>query len=135
VPLEYHWIDDRLMTELLVEMTEGDEEQVRTPALVFAFNRDECWELAEKLKGLPIVGKQQKAQIDAYPEEHKADLAEGVGPKLAQMLLRGVGVHHAGVLPRHKQIVEELFTRGSCRLSAAPRRWRRASTCRPARAC
>ena len=41
--------------------------------------------------------------------EHKAELAEGVGPKLGQMLLRGVGVHHAGVLPRHKLIVEELF--------------------------
>jgi superfamily II DNA/RNA helicase len=111
VPLEYHWVEDRLMPELLVSMTEGDEDAVRTPALVFAFNRDECWELAEKLKGLPIVSKQRKEQIDAYLKEHKDELAEGVGPKLSQMLLRGVGVHHAGVLPRHKIIVEELFTK------------------------
>ena len=110
VPLEYHWTDDKLMTEQLVAMTEGDADEIRTPALVFAFNRDECWELAEKLKGLPIIKKHHKEQIDAFLEQHKDDLTEGVGPKLAQMLRRGVGVHHAGVLPRHKIIVEELFT-------------------------
>lgn len=109
VPLEYHWVEDKLLTELLVQMTEGDADAVRTPALVFAFNRDECWELAEKLKGLPLIANQQKQAIDAFLQQRKHELAEGVGPKLAQMLLRGVGVHHAGVLPRHKQIVEELF--------------------------
>ncbi|MCK4341473.1 MAG: DEAD/DEAH box helicase [Phycisphaerae bacterium] len=111
VPLEYHWVEDKQRPELLVQMAEGDDEQSRAPALVFAFNRDECWELAEKLKGLPLISKQKKMQIETYLKEHKLDLSEGVGPKLAQMLLRGVGVHHAGVLPRHKIIVEELFTR------------------------
>jgi superfamily II DNA/RNA helicase len=111
VPLEYHWVEDKLLTEQLVQMASGDDDQCRAPALVFAFNRDECWELAEKLKGLPLVSNRQKQEIEACLAEHKADLAEGVGPKLAQMLLRGVGVHHAGVLPRHKLIVEELFGR------------------------
>jgi len=109
VPLEYHWVEDKLLTELLVEMAQGDDDTCRTPALVFAFNRDECWELAEKLKGLPLVGGRQKQQIEAALEEYKDDLVAGVGPKLKQMLLRGVGVHHAGVLPRHKLIVEKLF--------------------------
>jgi superfamily II DNA/RNA helicase len=111
VPLEYHWVDDKLMTEHLVQMVEGDGEAYRAPALVFAFNRDECWELAEKLKGLPLVSKQQKQELDALLAERKADFAEGIGPKLAQMLQRGIGVHHAGVLPRHKEIVEDLFGR------------------------
>ncbi len=111
VPLEFHWVEERLLTEHLVSMVDGDEEQIRTPALVFAFNRDECWELAEKLKGLPLVSKQQKEQIGEYLKEHLPELSEGVGPKLQHMLLRGVGVHHAGVLPRHKEIVEALFTR------------------------
>ena len=110
VPLEYHWVDDKLMTELLVQMVEGNDEQYRAPALIFSFNREECWELAEKLKGLPLISNKQKQEIEAYLDEHKDELAEGVGPKLRQMLLRGAGVHHAGVLPRHKIIVEELFT-------------------------
>jgi len=111
VPLEYVWVDDKLLTELLVQMAAGEGDECRTPALVFAFNREECWDLAERLKGLQLVSHKQKQELDAYLTERRPDLAEGVGPKLAQMLLRGVGVHHAGVLPRHKEIVEELFTR------------------------
>jgi superfamily II DNA/RNA helicase len=111
VPLEYQWVEDKLLTEHLVQMVSSKDEENRTPALVFAFNRDECWELAEKLKGLPLISGGQKQQIDGLLKERAADLAEGVGPKLKQMLLRGVGVHHAGVLPRHKQVVEDLFER------------------------
>lgn len=111
VPLEYHWVEDRTLTDLLVQMAAGDDDACRAPALVFSFNRDECWELAEKLKGLSLIGNRQRQEIEAYLEEHKEDFAEGVGPKLKQMLLRGVGVHHAGVLPRHKLHVEALFGR------------------------
>ena len=32
------------------------------------------------------------------------------GPKLKQMLRRGVGVHHAGLLPKYRRVVEDLFT-------------------------
>lgn len=109
VPLEYQWIEDRLLTEHLADMVSNNDEDNRTPALVFVFNRDECWDVAERLKGLPIIDARQKARIEAALDERRDDLAEGVGPKLRQMLLRGVGVHHAGVLPRHKEIVEDLF--------------------------
>ena len=37
------------------------------------------------------------------------DWSEGAGPKLKAILQRGVGVHHAGVLPKYRRIVEELF--------------------------
>ena len=105
VPLEFKWIDDRLLTEQLPAMVEED----RTPALVFCFNRDECWEVAERLKGLPLVRESDRKEIEKILESFADDLREGVGPKLRQMLARGVGVHHAGVLPRHKYIVEQLF--------------------------
>lgn len=109
VPLEYVWTGDELLTELLPEMVSSDDSANRTPALVFCFNRDECWELAEKLKGLKLVPPAKKQQLEEHLSEYEDDLKEGVGPKLRQMLLRGVGVHHAGVLPAHKRIVEELF--------------------------
>ena len=38
-------------------------------------------------------------------------MSEGAGPKLKAILQRGVGVHHAGVLPRYRRMVEELFER------------------------
>ena len=109
VPLEFTWVEDKLLTEQLTGMVSPDDEANRTPALVFCFNRDECWEVAEKMKGLPLIDAQNREKNEAILNEHKDDLADGVGPKLRQMLVRGVGVHHAGVLPKHKQIVEELF--------------------------
>ncbi len=111
VPLEFTWVEDKTLTELLPTMNPDDDATCRAPALVFCFNRDECWDVAETIKGLPLVSARVKEQVEAFLEEHKLDLADGVGPKLRQMLLRGVGVHHAGVLPKHKQIVEELFQR------------------------
>jgi superfamily II DNA/RNA helicase len=111
VPLEYQWVEDRSLTELLPSMNSDDDEQCRAPALVFCFNRDECWDVAETLKGLPLIRASARTEIEAYLSTRPDDLREGVGPKLRQMLIRGVGVHHAGVLPMHKQIVEDLFQR------------------------
>src|SRR6266568_1682565 len=42
---------------------------------------------------------------------NKLDWTQGVGPKIKQMLHRGVGVHHAGLLPKYRRVVEELFNR------------------------
>jgi len=109
VPLEYQWVGDKLLTEFLPEMISANDADNRTPALVFCFNREECWEAAERLKGLSLIGPEARKQIEARLDERKEDFVEGVGPKLRQMLIRGVGVHHAGVLPKHKLVVEELF--------------------------
>ncbi len=109
VPLNFRWVPDQLLNEFLEDMAQGDAETRKTPALVFCFNRDECWRTAEELKGKSMLGDgQQKllvAQLDKY------DWTKGVGPKLKQLLLRGVGVHHAGILPKYKRIVEDLFQR------------------------
>src|SRR5262245_27664530 len=51
VPLTYRWIPDRFLNEALVEMARGDGHTRAMPALVFCFNRDECWSVAEQFKG------------------------------------------------------------------------------------
>src|SRR5262249_49303625 len=66
-----------------------------------------CWATAEMLKGLDLLWSGQRGQINAIID--KLDWTQGAAPKLRQMLLRGVGVHHAGVLPKYRRIVEELF--------------------------
>ncbi|HJT75581.1 MAG TPA: DEAD/DEAH box helicase, partial [Gemmataceae bacterium] len=107
VPLSYHWVPDLLLNEHLVEMAKGDPQARKTPALVFCFNRDECWSVAEQLKGLQLLGEDQRARLHA--EVKKLDWSQGVGPKIRQMLHRGVGVHHAGMLPKYRRVVEDLF--------------------------
>lgn len=109
VPLVFQWVPDRLLTEQIEEMTAGDEESRKTPALVFCFNREECWTIAEQLKGRDMVTREQQAAIQEALKE--VDLSQGAGPKLKQLLLRGVGVHHAGVLPKYRRLVEDLFQR------------------------
>jgi superfamily II DNA/RNA helicase len=111
VPLEFTWVEDKLLGEHLGSMVSDDDATNRIPALVFCFNRDECWEVAERLKGLALNTPASREQLEIYLAEHESQLKEGVGPKLRQMLLRGVGVHHAGVLPMHRAMVEHLFQR------------------------
>jgi superfamily II DNA/RNA helicase len=107
VPLTYKWVPDEFLNDLLVDMARGDEASRKVPALVFAFNRDECWSIAEQLKGLDLMTAGQKKELNA--ECDKLDWPTGIGPKLKQMLRRGVGVHHAGLLPKYRRVVEELF--------------------------
>jgi superfamily II DNA/RNA helicase len=110
IPLTYVWVPDQLLNEQLVLMAKGDNLHGRlTPALVFCFNRDECWSVAEQLKGLPLVNESQRSLLHA--EINKLDWTQGVGPKMKQMLHRGVGVHHAGLLPKYRRVVEDLFER------------------------
>jgi len=109
VPLEFVWVGDKLLTEHLPEMVSKDDATNRSPALVFCFNRDECWEVAERLKGVGLIDAATRAEIERHLEG--CDLTNGVGPKLRQMLIRGVAVHHAGILPKYKELVETLFLR------------------------
>ena len=107
VPLSYTWVGDRFLNELLVEMCAGDEATRKAPALVFCFNRDECWQVAEELKGLNLMAPGQKARLNAAVDEYHWPL--GIGPKLKEILRRGIGIHHAGLLPLYRRAVEDLF--------------------------
>jgi superfamily II DNA/RNA helicase len=109
VPLAFHWVPDMLLTEQIEQMAQGDGEAKRTPTLIFCFNREGCWTAAEQIKGKRVLAADQQSQL--VEELKKYDWSQGAGPKLRQLLLRGVGVHHAGVLPKYRRIVEDLFQR------------------------
>src|SRR5271154_6133310 len=109
VPLTYQWVPDLVLNDFVVQISKGDPDARKTPALIFCFNRDECWSVAEQLKGLSILAEAQRAPLHA--EINKLDWTQGVGPKMKQLLHRGVGVHHAGLLPKYRRAVEDLFTR------------------------
>src|SRR5947209_7659494 len=109
VPLTFRWVPDEFLGDQLVRMAKGEGENRTTPALVFCFNRDECWSVAENLKGLDLLAPGVRKPL--HDALDKLTWKEGVGPKLQQMLRRGVGVHHAGLLPKYRRVVEELFQR------------------------
>lgn len=107
VPLTFRWTPDELLNEQLEIMSDGTDEARYTPALVFCFNRDECWNVAEQVKGKSLLASGQQERLDKELEPY--DWSQGAGPKLRQLLLRGVGVHHAGILPKYRRLVEDLF--------------------------
>ena len=109
VPLQYEWVGDELLADFAEKIAAGDEVARRTPSLMFCFSRSQCWTTAEMLKGKSLIDKVRKSELADYLND--ADMSEGAGPKLKQILMRGVGVHHAGVLPRYRRMVEELFQR------------------------
>jgi len=107
VPLTFRWVPDQLLSEHIEGMAKGDDDARRTPALVFCFNREQCWSVAEQIKGKSVLNDGQQLRLVEKLKEY--EFSQGAGPKLRQLLMRGVGVHHAGVLPRYRRIVEELF--------------------------
>jgi superfamily II DNA/RNA helicase len=109
VPLTYQWVPDELLNEFATRIAKGDAASRQTPALVFCFNRDECWSVAEQLKGCQLLDEATRSRL--LDEVNRLDLSQGAGAKLKQLLMRGVGVHHAGLLPKYRRIVEHLFQR------------------------
>ncbi len=109
VPLSFHYVGDEFLQDHMEWMAKGEGDQRKTPALVFCFQRDGCWSTGEILKGQDVMAPGTRDPL--LTELAKHDWTKGAGPKLIQMLRRGVGVHHAGVLPRYRKIIEDLFQR------------------------
>ena len=107
VPLHFHWIGDELLPDFIERVARGEDEQRRTPALVFCFDREICWSTAEIFKGKDVFAEgQRKLLLDRL---EAFDFSVGSGNRLRTFLARGVGIHHAGLLPRYRRVVETLF--------------------------
>ncbi len=96
-----------------------DELQHRSllPLLYFCFSRKECEIKAERSMGRLLLNRAERARIQQLFEEIcvRFELDPAADPGLRGILgraLTGVGYHHAGMLPIHKEVVERLFTSG-----------------------
>ena len=89
------------------------------PAIYFLFSRNDCQSFAERLAMMRphLVTPEQQARIEATLETHLAGLRpedrelEQV-KSITNLAIKGIGFHHAGLLPLLKQTVEVLFSRG-----------------------
>jgi superfamily II DNA/RNA helicase len=93
--------------QYLVECVKELAHKKEYPAIVFCFNRQECFERARLLKSCSrFTTKEEQNRIEEIAEEYLA--TEGLGPEILPLLKHGIGIHHAGILPRYKQLVEIL---------------------------
>jgi superfamily II DNA/RNA helicase len=107
VPLTFEWVGEDLLADFMESMAAGTDDRRRTPALLFCFDREICWATAEVLRGKDIFAEGQRQPLLNRLEDF--DFSVGAGNKLRPLLARGVGVHHAGLLPRYRRVVEMLF--------------------------
>ena len=105
VPLNYEYTLDPL--ERTVELAYKDGS---TPIYVVHFSQDAALETAQALSSTGVSSKEQRNAIAEAIKGVKFTTAFG---KILQRLLRtGIGVHHAGMLPRYRRLVEQLAQQG-----------------------
>jgi superfamily II RNA helicase len=92
------------------------------PTLYFIFSRVGCERAMDDVltEGKAFVTREQQREIDVAIGEAMAETPSIGESRLNQTIFRalrlGVGVHHAGVLPAMKRLIEVLFERGLCRV-------------------
>lgn len=83
------------------------------PAIIFSFSRKECEKYALRLNHDFLNSDEKEAVNLIYKNAllnlRKEDQNLSLITNLLPMLLRGIGIHHSGLLPLIKEIVEILF--------------------------
>ncbi len=92
-----------------------DELQAREllPVLVFSFSRKDVERLARANEGRELLTQPEREAMRALQAEllRVYSLDEGfLKGEIMSMARRGIGFHHAGMLPVHKEVVERMFT-------------------------
>ncbi|XP_068780020.1 superkiller complex protein 2 isoform X2 [Struthio camelus] len=87
------------------------------PVVAFTFSRSRCDEHAAALGSLDLTSSAEKSEVHVFFQKCVARLkgSDRQLPQvlhLAELLKRGIGVHHSGVLPILKEVVEMLFSKG-----------------------
>ncbi len=85
-----------------------------TPAYLVHFNQSHAVEQAQALASIKLVDRAQRDEIAAAIGEFK--FSTGFGQTLSRLVRSGIGVHHAGMLPRYRRLVEQLAQRGLLRV-------------------
>uniref|UniRef100_A0A3Q3J8R8 SKI2 homolog, superkiller viralicidic activity 2-like n=1 Tax=Monopterus albus TaxID=43700 RepID=A0A3Q3J8R8_MONAL len=89
----------------------------QTPVVAFTFSRTRCDDNARSLESMDLTTSVEKAEIHSFFQKSLSRLRGG-DRQLPQILLmrdllkRGIAVHHSGILPILKEVIEMLFSRG-----------------------
>ncbi|MCR2052075.1 DUF3516 domain-containing protein [Actinomyces bowdenii] len=105
VPLELDY-----SVEPIGELLQRLVGQERAPVYVVHFSQKEAIERATALLSVDLVPKSRKEEIAAALGGFR--FGGGFGATLSRLLRSGIGVHHAGMLPRYRRLVERLARQG-----------------------
>ena len=105
VPLSFHWSEHPLPNAVQM-LVDG----AKAPVYVVHFTQAEAAANAQAFTSLALCSKEEKAQIAEALEGFR--FSSPYGPDLKRWLRSGIGLHHAGLLPKYRILVEKLAQKG-----------------------
>src|SRR5690242_7111262 len=105
VPLTYEWA--------LTPLHETLEELLAThqaPVYVVHFTQAAALERAQALSSINVCSREEKDRIAELVGGFR--FSPGFGKTLSRLVRHGIGVHHAGMLPKYRRLVEQLAQAG-----------------------
>jgi superfamily II RNA helicase len=105
VPLDFEYRETPLHETIETLLAAG-----KSPIYVVNFTQRECAELAQSLTSVKIGTKEEREEIRKVVAGIR--LSTPYGKEFRRFLSFGIGVHHAGLLPRYRLLVEQLAQKG-----------------------
>src|SRR2546427_11285404 len=105
VPLEYAYSELPLATTLESLVAQG-----KAPGYVVHFTQLEAAQSAQDFTSINVCTREEKAALGNALEGFK--FASPYGPEIRKWLKHGIGLHHAGLLPKYRVLVEQLAQKG-----------------------
>ena len=105
VPLAYEYVETSLEATVELALRAGD-----APIYIVHFAQDAALNTAQSLASYGVATKEQREAVKAACKGTRFTTA--FGKTLQRLLGCGVGVHHAGMLPRYRLLVEKLAQQG-----------------------
>jgi len=105
VPLAYSYVTTP-MHETLEDLLTAKQ----APVYIVHFTQVAAIEQAQALMSVNVCTKEEKARIADLIGNFR--FTSGFGKTLSRLVRHGIGVHHAGMLPRYRRLVETLAQAG-----------------------
>lgn len=109
VPLEFEYSETPLAERVAELLTTK-----RAPIYLVYFTQRAASEAAQDLMSLAVSTREEKAALATELERVKFN--SPYGKEVKRWLRHGIGVHHAGLLPRYRVLVETLAQKGLLKL-------------------
>jgi superfamily II RNA helicase len=109
VPLEFEY-SELPLAERVGALLAGN----RAPVYLVHFTQREAAEAAQNLMSLDVCSREEKAALTAALEQVRFN--SPYGREVKRWLRHGIGLHHAGLLPKYRVLVETLAQQGLLKL-------------------
>lgn len=105
VPLDFSYSTTELSTEVQKLVNEG-----KAPVYVVHFTQAAAASNAQNFMSLDLCTKEEKVKINEAIKEVR--FSSPYGPDVKRWLKQGIGLHHAGLLPKYRILCEKLAQQG-----------------------